>query len=62
MVCFRQGCVNCARPIQAFFPQHRLYLLPLPQGQGELRPGVYAETLCSWAAASSGLRQNRGFR
>ena len=57
-VCFRQACVIATqlRPIQALAPQHRLYLLPLPQGQGELRPGVYAETLCSRATAPSGLR------
>lgn len=26
------------RPLAGYFPQHFLYLAPLPQGQGSLRP------------------------
>src|SRR3954447_2456014 len=34
----RTGNPMRPRPHAAFFPQHFLYFLPLPQGQGSLRP------------------------
>src|SRR5256885_6746388 len=42
------GVQTCALPIGAQAPWHFLNFLPLPQGQGSLRPGCSPLTMVSW--------------